>query len=978
MLSSSLASKYGLSEEDGLSYGAVADVVLPARRKRPRAEILAARAAAAAAAAAEPRTRVEKRASKSATKRLAALAADRAARARRGENYASLAETSLSREQQLLLRASGALGASQSVRESLADALRRERAGLTPRADDGRDALLVATSEGKKRARFEANAKQAVGGPLLARDSGREKGPIRRCDNEDSGSSGGDDDSDGEGGGADLADAVGNSDDDSDVDIDDKVDDDGEEGEEGEEGDDDNDEYDDDGGDDDDDDDEDDDDDDGDDDDSEDYDDVEPDVPKAFSINLSLLRKPASAALVNTVGAAAPALNSSSDDLMSTALSSGGKFAQGRAEAAAVAGGLVAAGTKLDESTRKLLELRERNKRDRADGRDAVDYLGAREETATTEAKEEAAAAASRAAETVGRTAYVSTDAWDVDEGPGALRRQARRAAAEADAAASTNPRDALWTADGRSRVPAAAAPLATSSLSAYAPIFTPLTRPLAATTARESLPVVQLEQEIMEAISQHDVVVIAGETGSGKTTQVPQFLLEAGYGLPRSAVRVLPRDETGEGGAHARAAAAVAGAAATLGADAVRASSPRFNPYRPHAAYAGVPGLIGVTQPRRVAATSMARRIASELGTSLGRPDCTIGYQVRFDRATVRRGLTRVKFLTEGVLLREMAADVLLRAYSVIVLDEAHERGINTDVLLGLLSRTLPLRNKLSAEAAASLVGSTPLSPTSPDAPLAPLKLIIMSATLRATDITENKALFPRGPPPPIVTVKARQHAVTAHFSKKTELVDYVRATEEKVRRIHDRLPDGGILVFLTGQNEVEDLCARLTRALGRTRRGGVRAAAEAETAATVEAAASAARVMQGTNTTTSAVGAGDAAGAASESAAATPAEPAPKPLKPALVLPLFAMLPRAQQDRVFAPPPDGTRLIVVATNVAETSITIPGIRCVHAPPPLPHPLPPSPPPVLCSLPHRRLLPTRCALRRLTSCWARSALWGR
>lgn len=151
---------------------------------------------------------------------------------------------------------------------------------------------------------------------------------------------------------------------------------------------------------------------------------------------------------------------------------------------------------------------------------------------------------------------------------------------------------------------------------------------------ARMQLPVCGMEQEIMEAIHDNDTVILCGETGSGKSTQVPQFLYEAGYA------------------SH---------------------------------------GLIGVTQPRRVAAVGTAERVAVELGTKCGRGG-PVAYQIRYDASGVGEK-TRVKFMTDGILLQEITSDLLLRKYSAVLLDEAHERNLNTDVLLGMLSRSIPLR---------------------------------------------------------------------------------------------------------------------------------------------------------------------------------------------------------------------------------------------------------------------------------------------
>ncbi|KAJ2389799.1 putative ATP-dependent RNA helicase DHR1, partial [Coemansia sp. RSA 2603] len=397
----------------------------------------------------------------------------------------------------------------------------------------------------------------------------------------------------------------------------------------------------------------------------------------------------------------------------------------------------------------------------------------------------------------------------------------------------------------------------------------------------REQLPVYGEEQQIMEAIGAHPVVVLSGETGSGKTTQVPQFLVEAGYG---------------------------------------DASSDN-------------PGMIGVTQPRRVAALSMAHRVAQELG-SLGH---TVAHQVRFD-TTVTAG-TRVKFMTEGVLLRELAGDLLLSKYSALVIDEAHERSLNTDILLGVLSRVVRLRERMAAE--------------QPGVHRR-LRLVIMSATLRVDDFVKNTRLF--RDPPPVINVQARQHAVRVHFSRRTpapglHLAEAVR----KVGRIHRRLPAGGILVFLTGQAEITHVCKRLREEFGE--------AASLET----EAGSAQAGAIQPGDAEDEDVDLGSggdfAAGsdddfdmqASDDEDEDDDGEPVifggdddaegrqlllseslrdgASGSQPALrlhVLPLYSMLPAAQQLRVFAAPPPGTRLCVVATNVAETSITIPGIRYV------------------------------------------------
>eukprot|EP00897_Mesotaenium_endlicherianum_P007407 jgi/Mesen1/6695/ME000343S05868 len=285
---------------------------------------------------------------------------------------------------------------------------------------------------------------------------------------------------------------------------------------------------------------------------------------------------------------------------------------------------------------------------------------------------------------------------------------------------------------------------------------------------ARSGLPILMMEQELMEAVLAHPVVIVCGETGCGKTTQVPQFLYEAGFGDKRCAERA---------------------------------------------------GAIGVTQPRRVAVLATGKRVAQELNVRVGRE---VGFQVRHDRQV--GAASAVKFMTDGILLREAQSDFLLRRYSVVIVDEAHERSLNTDILIGLLSRIVPLRQTLYREhlqrqrassggdAAAVAIGGGP-----GEAPITPLKLIIMSATLRVEDFTANSRMFPS--PPPVITVPARQFPVTIHFSRRTELHDYVGAAYKKVCAIHRKLPPGGILVFLTGQREVEHLCRKLRRAFSNQR---------------------------------------------------------------------------------------------------------------------------------------------------------------
>ncbi|KAF2836981.1 P-loop containing nucleoside triphosphate hydrolase protein [Patellaria atrata CBS 101060] len=376
---------------------------------------------------------------------------------------------------------------------------------------------------------------------------------------------------------------------------------------------------------------------------------------------------------------------------------------------------------------------------------------------------------------------------------------------------------------------------------------------------ARLALPVVAEEQKIMEAVFNNDVIVVWGATGSGKTTQVPQFLYEAGYGDPKGPT----------------------------------------------------PGMIGVTQPRRVAAVSMAKRVGEELGRAKEK----VSYQIRFESSVSAQ--TAVKFMTDGVLLREIAQDFALRKYSAIVIDEAHERSVNTDILIGMMSRIVDLRSTMSNE----------------DPTITPLKLIIMSATLRISDFIKNERLFRKGSPP-LLQAEGRQYPVTIHFSRRTQR-DYLEEAFRKISRGHKKLPPGGILVFLTGQNEITTLLKRLKATFASTQ--GDVAKQPPVRVSSAEAPLEVDDFEFGT--------AGNDFGYDSDSEAEIHGlddedddkefdigeedDFKPDQLK-VHVLPLYSQLPTQQQLRVFEKPPDGSRLIVIATNVAETSLTIPGIRYV------------------------------------------------
>ncbi|KAI7776222.1 hypothetical protein LA080_005716 [Diaporthe eres] len=377
---------------------------------------------------------------------------------------------------------------------------------------------------------------------------------------------------------------------------------------------------------------------------------------------------------------------------------------------------------------------------------------------------------------------------------------------------------------------------------------------------ARLKLPVVAEEQRIMEAIHDNDIVVLCGSTGSGKTTQVPQFLFEAGYGS-------------------------------------------RDGP---------TPGLIGVTQPRRVAAVSMSKRVGQELGDHSDK----VAYQIRFEGTVDPK--TAVKFMTDGVLLREVAQDIALRKYSAIIVDEAHERSVNTDILVGMLSRVVKLRAELSQE----------------DPTIKPLKLVIMSATLRIEDMTQNPTLFKT--PPPVLEVEGRQYPVTVHFSRRTQH-DYVEEAFKKISRGHRKLPPGGILVFMTGQNEITELGKKLKNAFTgmdsatapKVRLPANLASIEAED---IDFGVDDDRDVHDYDDYDDGRDFGDEGEEDDETEFEIPEEEGetgsgPKRMH---VLPLYSLLPTKEQMLVFEPPPDGSRLVILATNVAETSLTIPGIRYV------------------------------------------------
>ncbi len=304
-----------------------------------------------------------------------------------------------------------------------------------------------------------------------------------------------------------------------------------------------------------------------------------------------------------------------------------------------------------------------------------------------------------------------------------------------------------------------------------------------------ENLPVSSRVLDIQAAIESHPVVIVCGETGSGKTTQLPKILLAMGRGQP-----------SGPG------------------------QSPR---------------LIGHTQPRRMAATSVAKRIAEELQTPLG---SIVGYKIRFQDRLLPGA--RIKLMTDGILLAEAQSDPLLRAYDALIIDEAHERSLNIDFLLGHLRHILPQR---------------------PD-----LKIIITSATIDAQRFSQHFASLYG--PAPIFTVSGRTYPVEQRWRPFEESREYGfnEAITDAVQELwRAGASSGDILVFLPGEREIRDVADHLRRTLA--------------------------------------------------------TQPA---LRNTEVLPLFARLSQTDQEKVFQS--GHARRIVLATNVAETSLTVPGIRFV------------------------------------------------
>jgi ATP-dependent RNA helicase DHX37/DHR1 len=371
----------------------------------------------------------------------------------------------------------------------------------------------------------------------------------------------------------------------------------------------------------------------------------------------------------------------------------------------------------------------------------------------------------------------------------------------------------------------------------------------------KQKLPVTLKEMEIMDSIINNMITIVCGETGSGKSTQIPQFVYE--HGLTQQ-------------------------------------------------------GIIGVTQPRRLAAISLAQRVSDEMASKLGD---LVGYQVRFESSRFTSG-TQIKFMTDGILLNEMMSDFLLTKYSVIVLDEAHERKINTDLLIGLLSRVIRIRAKMSLkERQESEPGK------SSGFKYFPLRLVIMSATLRVTDFTENKFLFP-DEKINVINVEARMFPVKTIHERETPS-DYTDRCIEKTIQIHTKLPKGGILVFLTGEEEIKYFCREIEEKLHSMKQKREQMFYELNEEDFQEGDYELDLNEDFENQETKKL-------QTSKPNTKGPSSKKKEVITDYVVYPLYSKLPLPDQQKIFNHSKETVRLIVVATNVAETSLTIPGVKYV------------------------------------------------
>ena len=303
----------------------------------------------------------------------------------------------------------------------------------------------------------------------------------------------------------------------------------------------------------------------------------------------------------------------------------------------------------------------------------------------------------------------------------------------------------------------------------------------------RERLPIYHCRAELLQCLRENEIIVLVGETGSGKTTQIVQYLYESGYASPATATRKKR--------------------------------------------------MIACTQPRRVAAVSVAERVADEVGCETG---STVGYSIRFEDCTSED--TLIKYMTDGVLLRESMRDPTLSQYSAVIMDEAHERSLNTDVLFGILKQCVGRRRDL--------------------------KLIVTSATM---DAERFCSFFTNCP---LFQVPGRMFPVDT-FYKQSNVADYVDAAVRQAIDIHTQAGanPGDILIFMTGQEEIEGAAAWIKKKL-------------------IEMDSPCSKTL--------------------------------------MVLPIYSLLPSEMQAKIFNPAPPGIRKCIIATNIAETSLTVDGILYV------------------------------------------------
>lgn len=299
----------------------------------------------------------------------------------------------------------------------------------------------------------------------------------------------------------------------------------------------------------------------------------------------------------------------------------------------------------------------------------------------------------------------------------------------------------------------------------------------------RKSLPVHSCRDELLQLIDENSIIIVVGETGSGKTTQLTQYLYEEGYANN---------------------------------------------------------GCIACTQPRRVAAMSVAQRVANEMGVKLGKE---VGYTIRFEDNTSED--TVIKYMTDGILLRESLSDPDLEKYSCIIMDEAHERSLNTDILFGLLRKIATQRYDL--------------------------RIIITSATMDATKFSNFFGSVP------VFKIPGRTFPVDIHHSKNVAN-DYVAQAVDQAVKIHfGSKDDGDILVFMPGQEEIEVTCDKIY-----------------------------------------------------ERVTYLKSQSNDPDIKELIILPMYSALPPEKQAEIFKEGPKGTRKCIVATNIAETSLTVDGVKFV------------------------------------------------